>query len=193
MPRRGTAESGVRVTMWSHIDDPDDYSEGMTPVLATLGPLAMLHTMVIPFGEPMPLSPSQTQGWDSSLGWVHALWMFMGTEISSLQRVPASRAFARRAMRSIGQNEVSVVLLRRAAHQADNGEQREVNWSCCWIVQGHGRHLGGYDGPHHLAVLDAGRQHCLTCHSRATYVSPYIKGPDNLPLKTSRQLFKVSR
>ena len=188
----GPTGAAIRLTTWSHIEDPDDYSETMDEKLAGLGPLAMLHSTIIPFAQQLPVGMTE-QGYDSSFGWVHALWMFMGTEIAAAQRPQIHRNFARRAMRSVKQNQVNVVLLRRAAHHEGGGEHREIDWKCCWLVQGHGRHLEGYDGPHHRAILDAGRRHCLTCGARATYVSPYVKGPDNMPLKASRLVFRVSR
>lgn len=122
---------------------------------------------------------------------VHMIWLLMQMEIVCHTRVPADRHGVRRSQ--LRHNDVDVVTLRRPTKRpdTDNVEHRHVDWSCTWLVRGHGRHLEHYEGPHHRAVYKEGR--CKACGKKSTYIRPYIKGPEGLPLKASDVLYKLSR
>lgn len=122
---------------------------------------------------------------------VHMIWLLMQMEITGHTRVPADRHGIRRSQ--LRYNEVDVVTLRRPAKRTDTegAEHRHIDWSCTWLVRGHGRHLERYDGPHHRAVYRDGT--CKACGKKAAYIRPYIKGPEGLPLKASDVLYKLSR
>ena len=65
----------------------------------------------------------------------------MSAEITAMHRDPVARAYRRRAAGTLRQAEVNVVTLRRARTDGDtSSEPREIEWSCCWPVQGHHRH-----------------------------------------------------
>lgn len=127
------------------------------------------------------------------LWWLHMVWVLMGMEIVSTAPHQVSRQARRRAVRaSLKQNEVRVVLLRRVEHHEEGG-YREVAWACRWVVQGHDRHLDPYTEEKHHAVPDGPDKLCAICGGRTTWVRPYLKGPDGMPLKVSRTLYKLAR
>jgi hypothetical protein len=78
--------------------------------------------------------------------------------------------------------EVRVIELRRTkqAHRSEpGGDALPVNWSCQWVVDGHWRHQPC--GP--------GRT-----DRRLIYITPYVKGPEGLPMKTrARKVYQVDR
>ncbi len=202
--RGGTALPGVRVSFWSQWDiDPagaEMYREAAEKggtsqrTLDLAGPLFLGFTIVVPFGgefgrftglpgEPVPLH------------YAVAVWLLLGTEVAVASRGIVPRQARKRALRSIRQNEVSVVTLRRAAgHPGGEHAYREVDWSCRWLVRGFWRHLEGYGsvGHFHEAQGD-GRGQCLGCGARVTWVRPHVKGPDGRPLKASRKVYRLSR
>lgn len=205
---------GVRVVLWNLQGDPNDW--GNLPESATtlaLGPLQFDHIMVFPFGERFdnrepdipelvggksPLPEGRTP--HSALHFTHIAWQLMQTEIPSLHRQPPDKHTTKRlaARRSIKHGEVSVVTLRRTkAVEVEGTEHRDVDWTCTWLVTGHWRHLGTYDGPRHHFIPDhaSAGEHpvCLTCGLRGTWIKPYVKGPDGLPLKDTRKLYRLSR
>lgn len=109
----------------------------------------------------------------------HSLWILMGMEIVSTAEAPIPRAFRKRAYRNLKHQRVCVVQLRRSQHREPSGEHRKVDWSCCWLVRGHNRKApnGG--------TFKNGRD--------TTWVKPFIKGPEGMPLKASDVLYRLSR
>jgi hypothetical protein len=110
---------------------------------------------------------------------IHMLWILMGMEIVSCDPEPADRAGRKRAA-NLRRQEVRVVRLRRAKHdQAEAGGLRKVDWSCTWLVRGHWR-----NAPRGGAFRD-GRAR--------TWVKPYIKGPDGMPLSVRDIVHRLDR
>lgn len=137
----GTVVPGVQFTGWADPRRPGPWTPpgGTTPRRAMLPPLIPLLTDVTPLGHP----PSEFQR-DGTLGfahWVHVLWIFMSAEITAVRRDPVARAYRRRTAATLRRTEVNVVTLRRARAGGDtSAEPRDIEWSCCWPVQGHHRH-----------------------------------------------------
>jgi hypothetical protein len=139
------------------------------------------------------------EGTDDPMAWLHALWMLLDAEISVSTRAPLDRPARRRALRSLRHDDVQVITLRRARH-AERGEDYEpvvVDWSCRWLVQGHWRHVASYAGPRHHFVPShhRGGQNviCQTCDGKGAWVRPYVKGPDNMPMRHIDQVWRLSR
>lgn len=182
----------VRICAWTAA--ADDAAHGrVTPEVAammrrTVGELSVLHTAVIPFGAVFNHEPGQGQA-DGILGVTHVLWMFLDMEITSTTPVRPPRAFCRRALRTVKHGEVNVIRLRRITHPPDeSGAERKIDWSCQWVVQGHYRHLGSYEGSaaHHRAVAVGAGKHCIVCGVECAWVRPFIKGPEGRPFKVSK-------
>jgi len=150
---------------------------------------------------PVPL-PSQTIYWEHGLSLgipvskesknplaVLTMRRFFATLMSFLQqRILVTPKFspdrmARRrfekAMQKPPSNEVRVVKLRSIERRTGEGEHRDVEWTCQWIVHGHWRNQPY--GP-------AGQK-----HYRPKWITPYRKGPENKPLRHPERLFAVVR
>lgn len=194
---------GVRLVFWSLWGDFSEYEhqiEEKIPLLRrSLGDLSMAHAMVLPFGQRFGTWRKDDEEIDpegnvSDMGnLTRVLWTLLGSEIPSVRKAALDRHTVRRAVRSIRQGEVSVITLRRMVTLEDGGDYdpREVDWTCRWLVQGHWRHLESYDGPRHAAHDDGG--HCTACGARVTWVKPYLKGPEDKPLKSTEHVYRLSR
>jgi hypothetical protein len=201
---QGGGWDGVRITSWTYAGDIDDFTDReLARKLLSAGlPLTITHSQFLPFGAALRsrmIGADDVEPDDLSR-WLHTLWMFMGTEIVTADRPRVQRAFARRAQRTIGTSSVRVILLRRAVRSGDREHQtRDIDWSCCWVVQSHWRHLEGYEPGHaHHRAAPASEpgsvRHCAVCGGRITYVRSYVKGPEGLPLKAvPKVLYNVSR
>lgn len=198
----GATYPGLRVTAWYGIGDYDDYSDLRdAETVRYAAPLILAHTSVLPFGQRFGGHPAD--GFDMSpddfLHWVHVLWAFMGMEVVTDREAPLPRPARRRAEKwRKGHPTVNVIMLRRAASRSvpepGDAERRQPDWTCQWVVQGHHRHLESYAGPRHHAVpAVSDRGACASCGSRVTWVKPYLKGPDGLPLRSADQLYRLSR
>lgn len=193
--RDGTPQDGVRITLWA-----DWASEGLVPPdrlafwSTAFGPLSMAMTCVLPFGANFEGMRGEDK-MPAPLHYVHAVWLLLGTEVAAASRGAPSRPARKRALRSIRHDQVTVITLRRGTH-ADDREpgHREIDWSCRWIVRGFWRHHQGYGttGHPHEGRSD-GRDHCLACGARISWVRPYVKGPDDRPLKATQTLYRLSR
>lgn len=77
-----------------------------------------------------------------------------------------------------GESAIRVVLLRRRDGAIHSENQRDVDWSCQWLVSGHWRQ----------------QWYAKTQAHKPKYIMPYVKGPEGKPLKppTSR-IFVVVR
>lgn len=195
---------GVRLNAWLSPYDHDDYwTEAQQVAYQTSGsPLLLAHTSTIPYGTRFGGHP-EAGGFDMTpddfAHWVHVLWMFMQTEIVTVRDAPLPRVFRRRAEKSFKfKPQVNVIMLRRIAVLGEESEEhqanRKIDWTCQWVVQGHHRHLDRYDGPKHHASPAAGdRSVCFICGVVITWVKPYIKGPEGLPLRSAEQLYRLAR
>lgn len=99
---------------------------------------------------------------------VFAMIEFMNLPIADLSRQRLDRPERRRLQKQdIPEPDLRVVTLRKREY-VESGESREVDWSCRWIVGGHWR-----------------KQWCPSTKThRPTFIAPYVKGPDDKPLKT---------
>jgi hypothetical protein len=195
----GTAVPGVQVTGWADPRRPVPWTSpgGAAPrrVRPAL-PLIPLLTDVTPLGHaPLDFQRDGTLGFAH---WVHVLWIYMSAEITAMHRDPVARAYRRRAAAALRQAEVNVVTLRRARTDGDTspGEPRDIEWSCCWPVQGHHRHSRLVPGaaPHHATPAASDRGHCAICGGAVTWVHGYIKGPDEKPLRVhDKTIYRLSR
>jgi hypothetical protein len=193
----GALVPGVQVTGWADLRRPGPWTPpgGGRPARYALLPLLPLLTDVIPLGG---TPPSFWGGGPHGLAyWARVLWVYMSAEITAMSRDPVARAYRRRAAGVLRQAEVNVVTLRRARTASDtSGEPREIEWSCCWPVQGHHRHSRLVPGaaPHHATPAAADRGHCAICGGAVSWVHGYIKGPDDKPLRVhDKTIYRLSR
>lgn len=126
----------------------------------------------IPAGRPLNTSYSVEIGAMSAESaqlckYARAMWTLMQQPLASTTEAQPYRALRRRLEREGHQPApVTVVTLRRRLSQTSNGEGQPVDWSHRWVVRGHWRNQW----------LPRLQQH------RATWISEYVKGPEDKPL-----------
>jgi hypothetical protein len=105
---------------------------------------------------------------------------FMNQRIMVTTPERAERATRKRALAELAREPlVRVVKLRRLAQAGEQrGASEAVEWSCRWVVSGHWRQ----------------QFYPSTNEHRPIYVLPYVKGPEDRPLKPPRaKVFAVVR
>lgn len=88
----------------------------------------------------------------------------------------ASRRRIKKARQSPVSGEIRVVRLRHMAYHGEGGD-RDAQWACQWIVRGHWRN----------------QWHPSQKEHRAKWIAPYVKGPEDKPLREPGRLFAVVR
>jgi hypothetical protein len=112
------------------------------------------------------------------------VWSFMQQKITVRRQESVDRPMRRRLEREGYQHTplIEVVELRAKKYEShpDDGYVREstpIDWSCRWIVRRHIRnHWCPAEGRH-----------------KPIWIEPYIKGPEDKPLKSATKLFAVVR
>lgn len=130
-----------------------------------------------PFIRPVILDTARTE--TRAVAGMVAMLEFMNLELAAVQPLRLSRPERRRRKRRgiTEEPDIRVVTLRRKHHEKKN-VQEDVDWSCRWIVSGHWRKQWYPSKDEH----------------RPIFISPYVKGPEDKPFKTSGQkILKVAR
>lgn len=110
--------------------------------------------------------------------YVHALWLMLNQTITALDQEPAQRAARRRAERENRPTTVTTVRLRRIEHASRNEGESLVEWHSRWIVRGHWR----------WQPYGTGRK-----QRRRIWIAPFIKGPEEAPLRLTNKVYDLSR
>lgn len=135
-----------------------------------------LYWMNIPVGGLYPDQPIN-ESWAPLI----AGMQFMRSSIAKTTEFKPPRQFLRQAARK---NEyvppVKTVILRRFENLVRDKSMREtIEWTCQWFVRGHWRRL------HEPRQSDG---------ALMTYVQPYVKGPEDKPLRPPREsIYAVAR
>lgn len=111
---------------------------------------------------------------------VVALGLFMQQELISSSATHVDRATIRRVRRKAGEDVspiVLVVYLRRPKRQKGDAVSSSREWHTRWLVGGHWRQ-------HWFPLL---KKH------KPLWISPYIKGPEDKPLRSHDRVFAVVR
>jgi hypothetical protein len=107
------------------------------------------------------------------------LWIEQKIVVESIER--ANRSLRRRLEREsvdVLSDQIKVIRLRRPEHEGECDQRGLVEWSCQWVVRGHWRQ----------------QFYPSTGERRPLFILPYVKGPDDKPLKApSATVFSVSR
>jgi hypothetical protein len=104
-----------------------------------------------------------------------SLWLLVQQRVAVRGTAPIDRSTRRRWGRQRPNDpipDVTVVELRRPISSPKAGEQREVDWSHRWIVDGHWRN----------------QYHPTTDSHVPTWIAPYVKGPEDKPLAMKRKI-----
>jgi len=107
-----------------------------------------------------------------------AMLSFLQQRIMVSYRYYAER-HTRKRIQSIRESEpvINVVKLRAIVHHTHEGEGEPVDWSCRWIVRGHWRD----------------QWYPSIRRNQPIWITPYIKGPEDKPLRNPERLFAVVR
>ena len=109
-----------------------------------------------------------------------SLWL--GQRVLVEEQAQASRGARRRAERVGGTSDLRVVRLRRTEHARESEAAEaeatgERQYSCQWVVRGHWRD----------------QYYRTTDSRRPIWIDPYVKGPDDAPLKAPKVIYTVDR
>lgn len=122
--------------------------------------------------EPHPFGRNSPRLW-AITGVFVTLCEFMRQKILTTTARPIQNRQARRRIARRLQHEpiVKVVELRRREHaQHDESHETHTEWSCQWLVRGHWRQ----------------QYFPSTSENRPIWITPYVKGPSDKPLRTPR-------
>jgi hypothetical protein len=192
----------VHITWYSGRDDPAGADQGLALIQADHAqhglnaPFILLHQSFWPYGEaweagayvdlaggqeaPMALL-DRDRDWRRFLA---ALWLLMHQKITLTRPEPVSRAQRKQAERAkVPAHPVNIVTLRRATPPPEASERtvehHQVDWSCRWIV---GAAKGGFWNTYHTKDGPEPR-----------WITPFMKGPPDKPLKFSQTVYKLVR
>jgi hypothetical protein len=114
---------------------------------------------------------------------VWAYFLIMSQTLTEVSKQKAeNRAQRKRIERENLPSEVLVIQFRKTRYtSAEGGEERNVNWSHRWIVGGHWR-WQPYKDP-----VSGGEI------KKRIWISPYVKGPDDKPLKTKERVYVLAK
>jgi len=117
--------------------------------------------------------------WERSF--VISLFAFMNQPFSTVESRRLPRANRRSLQREIGLEDpqVKVITLRRTQHTKGQPTGGSTEWACRWFVKGHWR----------------SQYYARTQQNSPLWIMPYMKGPEDKPLKGSKgiALFHVTR
>jgi hypothetical protein len=104
--------------------------------------------------------------------------LFINQTILVYNRRRPSRSCSRRVgkLEPTLLHEINVITLRRAKYKPSDSHV-EVEWSCQWVVRGHWRN----------------QYYPSTDSNTPIWILPYIKGPEDKPMKNSEHIFQVIR
>lgn len=112
--------------------------------------------------------------------WLLALLMLLNQTVTSVERHEADRQTAKRFKRMNLPSKYTVVRLRRHANANRQEGETLVQWTHRWVVRGHWRNQPYKDGDGSTAY-------------KRIWISPFIKGPDDAPLKQSEKVYALVR
>jgi hypothetical protein len=113
---------------------------------------------------------------------IHTYFLIMSQTLTAKSPERGDRAQRRRLERENLPSEVLVIQFRKTRYtSAEGGEERSVNWSHRWIVGGHWR-WQPYKDPASGGEI-----------KKRIWISPYVKGPDDKPLKTKERVYVLAK
>jgi hypothetical protein len=178
---------GVWVSMFSHLEDADqvwdesrDEGDLRRHARKAGWRWSLLHSTPLIFGDRTWERFEPGPDRENSLllfRQVTSLWRLMSQLVPV--STPLPRQARRQAARKARPTEVTVIHLRRARPGGPDHEHRNVEWDHRWLVRGHWRKqpYGPKDNPEY----------------RQIWISPYVKGPEDKPIKPTKRAFVFDR
>jgi hypothetical protein len=113
---------------------------------------------------------------------IYTYFLIMSQTLTAKTPERGDRAQKRRQERENLPSEVLVIQFRKTRYtSAEGGEERNVNWSHRWIVGGHWR-WQPYKDPASGGEI-----------KKRIWISPYVKGPDDKPLKAKERVYVLAK
>jgi hypothetical protein len=172
--------SGVVIALYAHCNDPDpmdDHRPWTADVKVGGSDLAMEYVTTLRFNQQSKVYESDNSVRDL-LSHIKVFFRLCQQTIAVPRHERVARPTWKRARASWKDiKEVVVFTLRRAKPPKYEGEEREVQWSHRWLVQGHWRNQWYSSEKVH----------------RQIWIAPFIKGPDDKPLIFKRRAFELVR
>lgn len=190
--KENTEPDGVWYTLWSHLDDLDDFNRPDHTVeeresWEKLGTWSVLYSGFLPFGslEDFEAMKQSAEGIDISqeLDLRRRTWLLLQSFWRLARQIvptkePLPRQLRRVRKRAYRVEDVSVVTLRRQRHpDAFDHEAGEVDWRWQWVVRGHWRNQ----------YYPSIKEH------RQIWINPHMKGPEDRPIKPVKRAFEFTR
>jgi len=176
-----TSDSGLIVFAFHRQGDIDDFDDGppYPGMRITTGDIIVSHYMPWPFDTAPGVGDIDKDDPRNLQRPIQCLWRLLSQTITTKAGEMPSRAFRRRAERAkFPHRRVTVVTLRRPNQHEPSGEHTTVEWTHRWIVAGHWRNQ-----PYPSLGI-----------SRQIWISPFVKGPDDLPLVMPKErVFQLVR
>lgn len=175
---------GVMFTFYSNVHDDDDYVAEWREQYEqdpSSGQWAISHSAPVRFYDPpgsmVELLPDERASIESYWRPLLSLLRLMQQYISTREKYQPSRPVRRRMQREdMRQTDVTVIRLRRPrSKQTHEGEH--IEYSHRFIVNGHWRNQWFPSLNHH----------------RQIYISDYVKGPEDKPLRIKDRVFEFVR
>jgi len=170
---------GIIFMMFSHADDRDDYwdsdmAEIMRKRYLGSNKLILNHIEPWAFGERHIVNDPR-----SIDKYAQTFWRLLNQTITIKSEAHPSRFHRKRAKKvEFPEKKVTVVTLRRPRNPSREGEPNSVEWTHRWLVAGHWRNQWFPS---------------MSIH-RQIWISPYVKGPENLPLEMKKmRVFELVR
>ena len=211
-----TAENqpaGVWITMWSHINDPDDYNRHLRDApereaWEMIGDWSVLHTGLMDFGDdayafenlakPDDLPQHGITEEDDQHNhiksrletWLllQSFWRLSRQIVPAREKLP--RQLRRERMRKNRTDDVTIITLRRAVSDLPEHEpERSIGDDFHYI--NHGGWRNQYYPSMGDCYLDDGTPNPMS--HRQIYILPYLKGNLDAPLKTGKRVFEFTR
>jgi hypothetical protein len=213
----GRAARGVRVAIWHHTSDCDDFwtPRDQAEWLRESGRhrLTFDGAEFAPFGEMISGA--------GAAAWLHALWAALAAGIPATARPELRKDSKKRFTRhGGGPPEVTVVSLRRPAPADPAGQDPSprdpvsqdpaasgpplgagapaknpaaLDWEFHWEVDEHHRHIGPYPPGHKASPAPGGDERtCAVCGTRITPVRSHTRGPKDKPLRDrARRVYRA--
>lgn len=180
MDRQGRRVPGIQLTVlasnpdvWKLVAPPGEVEVGNW-MAAVWGHCAPIDFMFIPYETRIGPAPIEQSPHRTFLSFC----LMLNAAITEVTSEAAPRQFARRAKRVGLPQRVNVIKLRRINRNEHAIGESKVEWSHRWFVRGHWHTY--YYGP--------GRS--LT---KRIWLSPYIKGPEHLPLAVTEKVYALVR
>jgi len=177
----GQIYSGVIVTLYAHYldGDPMDDQNGTDYSSRKIGgsALTMEYVTTMRFAQESEVYEKDASIRDM-LAHIKVFFRLCQQTIAMPRRERVARPTWKRARATWKDiKEVVVFTLRRAKNPQYEGEEREVEWSHRWMVQGHWRNQWYPSEKVH----------------RQIWIAPHIKGPEDKPIIWKRRAFELIR